>query len=388
MAEAWVVSQPRRKWLRAAGLMTALMLAGCQTVIPKGRAPAPPPKTPSAPITSALPTDQTRNRVALLVPLTGPNAAVGQSIANAANLALIDSGGKNIRMTIYDTGAGAIPAAERAVAEGNRLFLGPLLATDVRAIAPVAARAGAPIVSFSNDSSIAGNGVFVMGFSPDQAVRRVVDYAASRGITKFAGLMPTGLYGRNASSIFLRSVEAAGGKVVSMKSYDRDAASVTTAAKAVGIGQNYEAVLIADGGRIAITAGPVIRKGSSSQARILGTELWNADSLIARSPSLRGAWYASVADDLYRQLAVKYQARYGKPPFRLASLGYDAVLLTVRVAASWKTGAAFPVGELEDRGGFSGVDGAFRFGASHVAERALEVHEVGGGVVSPAPRGF
>jgi outer membrane PBP1 activator LpoA protein len=191
--------------------MTALTLAGCQTMIPKGRAPAPPPKAPSAPITSALPTDQTRNRVALLVPLTGPNAAVGQSIANAANLALIDSGGRNIRMTIYDTGAGAIPAAERAVAEGNRLFLGPLLATDVRAIAPIAARAGTPIVSFSNDSSIAGSGVFVMGFSPDQAVHRVVDYAASRGITKFAGLMPTGLYGRNASNIFLRSVEAAGG---------------------------------------------------------------------------------------------------------------------------------------------------------------------------------
>ena len=64
------------------------------------------------------------------------------------------------------------------------------------------------------------------------------------------------------------------------------------------------------------------------------------------------------------------------------------MLLVVRIAADWKVGAPFPVRELEDRGGFSGIDGAFRFGKDNVAERALEVVEVGNGVVSSAPRGF
>jgi ABC-type branched-subunit amino acid transport system substrate-binding protein len=332
-----------------------------------------------------------RHRIALLVPLTGPNAAVGQSIANAANLALIDTGGKKVRMTTYDTGAGAVAAAQRAVSDGNRLFLGPLLSADVRAIAPVAARSGIPIVSFSNDAEIAGNGVYVLGFVPDQAIRRVVDYAHLRGIVKFAGLMPTGLYGRNASTIFIKSVEAAGGKVVAMKNYDRDPKSVAVAARTLGVNQPYDAVLIADGGRIAVTAAPSIHKGTSPEARILGTELWNADNLVARSPALQGAWYAAVSDGVYRQLAGKYRARYGKEPFRLASLGYDAVLLTVRIATDWKVGTPFPIRELEDRGGFSGIDGAFRFGGNNVAERALEVYEVratGGTVVSPAPRGF
>jgi branched-chain amino acid transport system substrate-binding protein len=391
MAEAWVGLQPRRGFIRAAGLIAALMLAGCQTMVPKGHAPAPTAPTTTAPITSALPEDQARHRIALLLPLTGPNSAVGQSIANAANLALLDTGGKKLRMTTYDTGPGAMAAAQRAVAEGNRLFLGPLLAADVRAIAPVAKRAGIPIVSFSNDAEIAGQGTYVLGFAPEQAIRRVVDYARSRGVTKFAGLMPSGQYGRNASSVFIKTVEAAGGKVVAMKSYDRDPNSVTLAAKTLGIGQAYEAVLIADGGRIAAVVAPVIRKGTSPQARILGTELWNADSLVARSPSLHGAWYASVADGLYTQLAVKYRARFAREPFRLASLGYDAVLLAARIAADWKVGTPFPFRELEDKGGFAGVDGAFRFGPNNVADRALEVHEVGAGggsIVSPAPRGF
>jgi branched-chain amino acid transport system substrate-binding protein len=388
MAEARVEPQPRRGWLRAAGLAMTLFLAACQGAIPKSKAPGTVAPPPPAPITSGLPDDQARHRIALLVPLTGPNASVGQAIANAANLALIDTGGKKVRMTTYDTATGAVVAAQRAVADGNKLFLGPLLAADVRAISPVAQKAGVPIVSFSNDAEIAGNGVYVLGFSPDQAIRRVVDYASSRGITKFAGLMPSGLYGRNASTTFIKSVEAAGGKVVAMKSYDRNAQSLTAAVKTLGVNQAYEAVLIADGGRIAVTAAPMIRKGLSPDARILGTELWNADNLVARSPALKGAWYASVSDSFYNQLAGKYRARFGKEPFRLASLGYDSVLLVVRTATNWKVGTPFPIRELEDRGGFSGIDGAFRFGGNNVAERALEVHEVGGPVVSPAPRGF
>lgn len=391
MAEAWVRPQPRRGFARLAVLALAALLAGCQGAVPKGRAPRPVPAAPQAPITSALPQDEARHRIALLVPLSGPNAAVGQSIANAANLALIDTGGRKLRMTTYDTGAGAATAAQRAIADGNRLFLGPLLSADVRAIAPVAAKAGIPIISFSNDADVAGGGVYLLGFSPGQAVKRVVDYARSRGVTKFAGLMPSGLYGRNAASVFIRSVEAADGKVVAMKDYDRDAKSVMTAARLIGINQAYDAVLIADGGRIASVAAPQIRKGTSPGARILGTELWNADNLVARTPALQGAWYASVSDNLFNQLSGKYRARFGKAPFRLASLGYDAVLLATRIATEWKVGTSFPLQELEDKGGFSGVDGAFRFGPNHIAERALEVHEVGPGggtVVSAAPRSF
>ena len=79
---------------------------------------------------------------------------------------------------------------------------------------------------------------------------------------------------------------------------------------------------------------------------------------------------------MFNQFRTRYRARYGANPFRLASLGYDAVLLAVRVAADWPVGRAFPERALRDPGGFAGVDGAFRFGRDGVAERALEVREV------------
>jgi hypothetical protein len=150
-------------------------------------------------------------------------------------------------------------------------------------------------------------------------------------------------------------------------------------------------VLVADGGGTAAQAAGLVKRGSNAGTRILGTELWNSEAGIASRSSLSGAWYASVSDTLYRQYAGKYRTRFGATPYRLSSLGYDAVLLTVRIARDWRVGSPFPEARLRDADGFAGIDGAFRFGRDGIAERALEVKEIRGGttaVVSPAPSGF
>ena len=375
----------------------AVLLAGCQTVVPRGPAPVrrPPVVRPTQPqqpvVEQGIPTDTQRHRVALLVPLTGPNAGVGQSLANATQLALLDSRNERIRITTYDTATGAALAAQKALADGNQLILGPLLADDVRAVTPVARRAGVPVVSYSNDATAAGNGAYLMGYAPAQSVGRVVDYARGQGVSSFGALVPNGTYGERASTAFLRAVEAAGGRVGSLQTYDRVQGSMTAAIVRMAKSAPYQGILIADGGGMAAAGVTVLRKNGMGGARVLGTELWNSESSIASKPTLEGAWFASVSDGLYRQYATKYRARFGAAPFRLSSLGYDSVLLTIRIMRDWPMGAAFPEDRLRDRGGFSGIDGAFRFGRDNVAERALEVQEIRGGTtitVSPAPGGF
>jgi branched-chain amino acid transport system substrate-binding protein len=380
----------------AAAVCFALALGGCQLVPkPSPEPPAeearPEPVQPEpeeeAPV---LPTGEARNRVAVLVPQTGPNAGVGQSIANAANLALLDAGGERIRLTVYDTAKGAQAAANQALAEGNRLFLGPLLAEDVRAIAPIARQADVPVISFSNDASVAGDGVYLMGFTPGQSVARVVSFARSRGHERFGAIVPDGVYGRRASQAMIDAVERAGGRLVGMQTFDRGAAGLRAAITRLNAQGGYDAVLIGDSGRIGASAAPILA-GAAGGPRILGTELWSTDADLGRTAALRGAWYASPSDGMFNQLRTRYRARYGANPYRLASLGYDAVLLAVRIGKDWRLGRLFPEGELRDRGGFAGVDGAFRFGANGIAERSLEVREVtatGFTIASPAPRGF
>jgi branched-chain amino acid transport system substrate-binding protein len=205
--------QARRIFIIGLGA-AAVSLAGCQT----GRRPVRP-----GPIVEPPPLVIEQNMVAVILPLTGSDGPVGTSISNAARLALLDTGEKSIKVTVYDSTVpgGAVAATQRAIAEGNRLILGPLLAEDVRAAAPVARRAGVPIIAFSNDEGVAGNGVYIMGFTPDQSISRVVSYARGKGSSRFAALVPTGLYGQRAAQAMIGAVRKSDGTVSVIQSYDR-----------------------------------------------------------------------------------------------------------------------------------------------------------------------
>ena len=376
-----------RQWMRRGFVVAmAMLVAACQTVVPKG--PPTTPTSPEGPVTPGLPTDTQRHRIALLVPQTGPHADVGEVLANATMMAILDSNTDKLRITTYDTGAGAAAAARRAVADGNKLILGPLLAEDVSAVGPIARAAGVPIISFSNDTAVAGNGVYLLGYVPNQSVTRVVQFARSKGLNRFSAIAPQGAYGDRALAALRTAVAANGGTMVATESYDRSAASITGAIRRLSRTGSYDALLIADGAKVAVQAAPLVRSQSSKTAKILGTELWNTESQLAGTPALRGAWFASVPDQYYSTLATKYRQRYGKNPYRIASLGYDAVLLTIKMSRNWKPGTRFPVNNLNAADGFGGIDGIFRFDRRGIADRALEVTEIRAGgftTVSPAP---
>jgi len=372
-------------------LCMALALAGCQAILPRSGPPETPPPTQGE-ITTGIPEDGLR-RVALLVPTSGNNAGVGQSIANAANMAILDTGGEGVRITTYDTAGtgGAIAAANRALSDGSRLILGPLLADNVRALASVAGNASVPVIAFSNDTSVAGNGTYLMGFTPDQSIARVTSYAAGQGARRFAALVPEGLYGRRASAAFAQAVRDSGGVLVGTRTYARSRRSLQLAVTQLNGEGQFDAILIADSGTTAREAAQMVRDRGATETQILGTELWNNQPDLIRDPAMHGALFASVSDRMFNTLSNRYRSRFSRDPYRLSSLGYDAALLVVRISREWAIDRPFPAGELRDAGGFSGVDGAFRFGSDGVAQRALEVQQIrasGFTVVSPAPTGF
>ncbi|HVF82959.1 MAG TPA: penicillin-binding protein activator [Sphingomicrobium sp.] len=365
--------QARRLFLLSA--LSAVALTGCATASRILR-----------PSSGGVPTKQ-QNEVALLAPLTGEDAILGQSLANAARLALADMNNSSLQLTIYNTAeGGAAAATDRALGNGARLILGPLLSDQVRAVAPIARAARVPVLAFSNDETAAGGGTYILGFVPSQAVDRVVSHARAAGAVSFAALSPENIYGRRASQGLLFAVQRAGGQVIGVESYS-DLPSARSAARRLNSRRVLAAVLLADGGRTAGTLAQQFRPG----IRILGTDVWAGDRMLGRTARLRGAWYAAPTDIRFGQFAGRYKARYGATPPRLASIGYDAMLLTIRASREWRPGRRFPVNALGDDEGFLGVDGVFRFNRQGVAERGLEVRQVtasGYSVVSPAPTSF
>jgi len=364
----------------AVGTLTLLM-AACKVVPETRPGPAPAPTPTQAPDANVLPTDTARHRVALLVPLSGENAAVGRSIANATTMALLDTNAENLRITTYDTATGAGTAAASAIRDGNKLILGPLVREDVTAVLAQARPAKVPLITFSNDTSIAAPDVFVMGHIPEQSVTRTVAYASQHGARRFAALVPNGDYGRRAGDALTRAVAGVGGTLATVERFDRSNTSIVSAAERLKAAGNYDAVLIAEGPRLAAMAASKLKEGGAP-VYLLGTELWSGEASIASTASLRGAVFSAVSDNRFRQFATSYETRFGEQPFRLATLGYDAVLLTLRIARDWQPGRAFPTGRMLAADGFLGLDGPFRFSNNGVGERAMEVREVGNGAVS------
>lgn len=374
----------RRNVMMTAG---AVLLSGC-SIIPKSGEP-PVVRTPTPePSATSLPQDDDAHRVALLVPLSGDNGAVGQSIANATTMAILDTEAENLRITTYDTAQGPQAAARQAIEDGNKLILGPLLGSNVVSVRAEAQPANVPIISFSNDTTVAGPGVFVMGHIPEQSIARSVEYARDNGARDFAILAPDGDYGDRAEAALRSAIDDHGGSLVAGERYTRTNTSVVSAAGRLRQRAGFDTILIADGGSNSIRGANAV---NFDGLQILGTERWSGDSAVLRSSALGGAFFSSVSDARYAGFVRSYEERFGGQPYRIATLGYDAVLLTLRAARDWDFGRSFPTDVLFQSGGFDGMDGAFRFQRNGVVERAMEVRRIGNGsiqTVAEAPRGF
>jgi branched-chain amino acid transport system substrate-binding protein len=140
-----------------------------------------PPSESTQPAEPELPPEV---RVGLLLPLSGPAEALGRDMLDAAQMALFDVGDNKLVLLPRDTAGtpgGARRAAEQVIDEGAEVILGPLFGPDVAAVSPLAAEADIRVLAFSNDASVATEGTYLLGFRPEEQVRRVVDYALSSG---------------------------------------------------------------------------------------------------------------------------------------------------------------------------------------------------------------
>lgn len=378
--------------------------------------------------------------VALLVPLSGPNAAFGQALLNAAQMALFDLGGVEaggagieIALAPRDTGGtpdGARRAAQEALESGARLILGPVFSAQVEAVAPLVRNAGVPLVAFTNDYAVAGDGVYILGFTPEIQIERVVSHAASRGATRFAALAPESIYGSRITAALQAAVANLNAQITRIETYDptlttqsispvvrrlanynaRRAALMTQRKELEGrtdeasraalrrlermevLGDvDFDALVIPESGeRLKIIAPQLLFFAiDPRRVRALGPLEWDTPETWTE-PALVGGWYPAPAEASHAAFVKSYRESYGQVPLPRASLGYDATALAIVLARNGGRNGFSPEA-ITAPNGFIGVDGIFRFLPSGVVERGLAVKEIGvrsSRVVSPAPETF
>ncbi|MGD0103403.1 MAG: penicillin-binding protein activator [Rhodopila sp.] len=352
---------------------------------------------------------QATQAVAILLPLTGPRAELGQVLLQAAQLAFLDSRG--LSLDVLDTGGNATraaAAAQAALTNGDSLILGPLTSSETASVAPVARRAGVPVLAFTNDPSQSQPGVWPLGISPDQQIRRLVVAAQAQGKTVFAGLLPDSDFGRAMAMALTKAMQASGLQTADVRMHPPGMASITAtvrdlsdyanrrgpidekvkAARALGTPDgrreaqellktpipppSFNVLLLADTGDALQEIAAVLPyyDVDRSTVQIIGPALWSDPA--SGSAAVQGAWYAAPDNSTRSNLERDYTEKYGVPPPPLADLAYDSASVAKVIVGPRGSDIAV----LTQPGGFVGTDGWFTLMPDGQVRRGLAVYRI------------
>ena len=337
-------------------------------------------------------------KVGLILPLSAPGNAglAGQSMRNAAEMAIAEFNNPNIQLLVKDDGGTAQAAqlaAQQSLDDGAQIILGPLFSQSVGFVAQAARPRNVPVIAFSTDTNVASNGVYLLSFLPESDVDRIVQYASSVGKRSYAALIPDNPYGTVVEAAFKQAIaRRSGSQIVALERYPHDKAAMAGPIRTMAQGSvRADCLFIPDSGDVVpdVVQGLVADAVNLKRLQLLGTGLWD-DPRVFATPALSGGWYAAPDGTGYRNFATRYRQRYNQDPVRTATLSYDAVAL---VAALVKTQGPQPFTPqiLTNPSGFSGIDGLFRFKPDGTNERGLAVLRVatsGPQIISPSPRSF
>lgn len=379
----------RKAFSTLAALGAAVLLAACD-VLP-GQVGEAPEIESGAPV-----------QVALLVPAGSGSSSdelIASNLENAARLAISDLDGEEINLRVYATGgdpARAAQVATQAVTDGAAIILGPLYAEEANAAGVAVASSGISLLAFSNNPTIAGGNVYVLGQTFLNTADRLVRYGMRNGVNSYLVAHGDDLQGQVGRDAIASAVRNNGATLAGIESYPLSQAGVVSAAPRIAA-----AARSADARAIFTTAGvnaelPILATAlpeaglDTDTARFIGLTRWNATPQALSLPGLQGGLFAVPDQQTTALFESRYHAAYGAAPHPLASLAYDGIAAVGALAARGDT-RAFGRRELTQPQGFQGTAGIFRLLSNGTSERGLAVAEVRDGqvtIVSPAPRAF
>ena len=376
----------RRKSLAwfAAGL-GMLALSACDVSMPSG----------GALINTSRPVP-----VALLVPKSSQSTAgLAQSLENAARLAASDLQGASVDLRVYDTAGtpeGAAQAANQAISDGARIFVGPLFAEAASAAGQVAASRGVNVLTFSNNPAVAGGNVFLLGNTFQNSADRLVSYAVRQGRGNIYIVHAEDPVERLGADAIARAIQANGARLAGVTSFPLSQQGVidtlpTIASSYRASGANALFVTSGTAGALPFLAELLPENGIDREnSQFVGLQRLDVPTSALSLKGLQGAWFAAPSPALAQQFANRYQSVYGTTPNPVAALAYDAVAAIGALAAQGNanalTTAAFTQGQ-----GFAGVNGPFRLFPNGMNQRGLAVATIQNNqviVIDPAPRSF
>ncbi len=164
-------------------------------------------------------------QIALLLPLSGGTARVGQAVQNgfmAAYFSTLPGLDEFQTIHVYDVSSegGASAAYTTAVADGAEFVVGPLLRDSVISLAnDILVPVPVLTLNYLPDEMLAPPGLYQFALAPEDEARSAAERAMQDGHTRGVALIPNNDWGRRVLSSFTAEFEALGGTLLDYRSY-------------------------------------------------------------------------------------------------------------------------------------------------------------------------
>lgn len=306
--------------------------------------------------------------------MTGSSADLGLSMERAVALTR-PADERESGFVVMDTGGtveGARAATARAVSDGAALILGPLFAREVPGV--LAAAAGAPVVTFSNDGDLVGSGAFVLGVTASQGTSSILAYARSRGVRRVTAIRGSDPWSRQSIEAARISARLAGLELFEIEATDAATSSDVGALLTAGSGESPpDAVLFSQSGS---EIAPLAARIAGLGLQILCPSRWS-DETPNFLGAAEGAWIAAPDPAAFGGFAQAFEASHRTAPGLLAGLAFDGATIARRLRSAGRLsrdGLATPEG-------FQGALGPVRFSGDGRCTRELAIQVVDRGAL-------
>ncbi len=336
-------------------------------------------------ITGNVVSDQSGTiKIGFMGPLTGDAASYGESIKRGVDLALKDSGLRNIKIIYEDSKCEpkeAVSAVNKLISVDNVIaIVGEVCSGATLAAAPIAEEKKIVMISASSTSpAITKAGEYIFRTVPSDALQG--DFGANlvynKGYRKLAILYSNEEYGVGFEKVLRESFEKLGGQVVASEKFERGASDVSSQVTKIKESGADAIYIISNSPDSAVAALKKIKE-QGINAALIGSEGLKSDDIIKGAGSAAEGLILTSVSSGTSSFRENHKRVYGTEPGPFAAQAYDAFkALSLTLKEGAKTGAAVK-NELYDVK-FKGASGSIEFDSDGEVSGNYEVYVVRNG---------
>ena len=329
-------------------------------------------------------------KIALLLPIGSKDnnlSKLGKSLRDAAFLAKEDLANNLLEIRTYDTYGNTrkgILAYNVALEEKNEIIIGPYLSTVTKEISNQIPFNSVNILSLSDDPTIVGRKIFILGDTVVNRANNLIQYAINNKKYRFAIIGPVKDDNNKILSLISNKILMHRGTITFSSYYSNDVSAISDLAQDIKnrIIQTNTDVIIFTGepdkrmSHLAAELADISVNKKDKGIQIMGLTHWENSASILSEPALQKAWF-TMPDQRFRSFYEnKFIKKFGYIPHPKSNLAYDAVASLGVIHKNFnnnKNDYFDKFNGLFNRNGFIGIDGIFRFNNDRIAEKELSI---------------